>query len=158
MLFKLLIATFVASFAVVYAAPELEHRQIDVNSILDPVTSNAVSIFTQVTGAAGSIGGDITSGAAGVIQTITSVGGQAATVITSVGGPAFTLAESGAGVVTSVFGSVYTVATSAAGSAASDAAHSNAANVGTPFGFTATHAFGVVTVICSALVGALMTL
>lgn len=87
-----------------------------------------------------------------------AVGGHGATIITSVGGQAITLATSGAGVGTSVFGSFYTVATGAAASAASGVTHSNAANIGTPFGFTAAHAFGAVTIICSALVGALMTL
>jgi hypothetical protein len=60
--------------------------------------------------------------------------------------------------VTSIFGSEYTVATGAAGSAASNVVHSNAANIGTPFGFTTGHAIGAITIVCSALVGALMTL
>ncbi|KAJ7492722.1 hypothetical protein FB451DRAFT_1165688 [Mycena latifolia] len=122
------------SVAAVNAAPQLD-------SILDTITSDVVSVATQVTGGAGSVGGDITSGAAsvggditsgaasvggditsgaaGVFQTVTSAGGHAVTVVTSVGGQAITLAASGAGVVTSFAGSQYNVATGAASPAAS---------------------------------------
>lgn len=88
-----------------------------------------------------------------------AVGGQAVTIVTSVGGQAITLAGSAGGVATSFGGSVYSVATGAAGSAASNVVHSSNAAVGAPsFGFTSSHAIGLATVVCSALVGAMITL
>ncbi|RDB28631.1 hypothetical protein Hypma_015631 [Hypsizygus marmoreus] len=143
-----------ASFIAVNAAPELEHRQID--SVFNSLTSVAASV---ITGDGASVIGDITSVAGGVFSTVTSVGGKAVTVITSAGGQAITLAGDAGGVVTSFGGSVYTAATGAAGSAASDALNSSNAAVGaSPIGFTSSHAMGLVTVVCSALIGAMITL
>ncbi|KAF5385275.1 hypothetical protein D9615_001431 [Tricholomella constricta] len=165
MFFKTAVLSFLAASSLaVNAAPEPERRQIE--SVFDSITSVAASAITgggasiigDITSVGGDVASDITSIGGGVFETVTSVGGKAATIVTSVGGQAITLAGSAGGVATSFAGSVYTVATEAAGSAASQATHTNAA-VGAPsFGFTSSHAIGLVTVVCSALVGAMITL
>lgn len=82
----------------------------------------------------------------------TAVGGQAFTVVTSAGGQAFTLATSGAGVATSVFGSVYTVATAAAQNSNNAALGMRGAGLSSPT------VVGLLTVVGSALLGAVITL
>ncbi|KAJ3574082.1 hypothetical protein NP233_g1989 [Leucocoprinus birnbaumii] len=156
------------------AAPEVEARQnpgdvfnsltsaaanvvtSDVPSLFSQATSNGASVLTQVTSVAGSVGSQVTSAVGGVggsiVTQVTSAAGHAFTVITSEGGQALTLAESGA--ITSVFGSVYTVAT-----AAVLPSGSNNAALGMQTAAVASPAIvGLVTVLGSALLGAVITL
>lgn len=80
----------------------------------------------------------------------TAAGGRAFTIVTSEGGQALTLAESG--IPTSAFGSIYTVATAAVLPSTSSSAATNMHAV------TTSMIVGLVTVLGSALLGAVMTL
>ncbi|KAF7308340.1 hypothetical protein HMN09_00682300 [Mycena chlorophos] len=96
------------------------------DSIINGITSDVVSVATQVATDAESVAtkvaSDADSLATGVFETVTSIGGEAFTVITSVGGDAITLASEGAGIATSFAGSVYIEATGKIAAAASSGA------------------------------------
>jgi len=87
------------------------------------------------------------------INFLSAFGGSVFTVVTSNGGEAITLATSGAGVVTSFAGQKWTAATSAVDAAVTNN-DDNAALSLTAFGFMP----GAVTVLCSAIFGAVWTL
>ncbi|KAF8168219.1 hypothetical protein B0H34DRAFT_684686 [Crassisporium funariophilum] len=155
----LLIAVAVTAAPQPTPVVELEERQID--GIISAITGAGGSVATQITSLGGvvgsgalSVGNDITSLGGNLFGSVTSIGGVAYTVISSKGGDAITLAASGAGVVTTKFGSVYTVATGAVGSAV---ASNNAAVL--PYSSMQTPLLvGIVTVMLSTLLGAVITL
>ncbi|KAJ7293476.1 helix-turn-helix transcription factor, AraC type [Mycena rebaudengoi] len=113
----------------------------------------APGIIDDITSDLNSIGGDITKGAAGVFETVTSVGGQAVTVVTSAGGEAITLAGSAGGVVTSFAGSQYTIATGKIG----EVSGKPGAGVAVLPHMSSALFAGLLTVVASACVGALIT-
>lgn len=135
-------------------------------------TPTGGSVIGDITSKASEVGGDITSLGGGLVEEVTceyslrsqispcanpspAVGGKAFTIVTSAGGAAITLAGSAGGVLTTFGGQVFTAATQAAADVTSKA---NSA-VGAPSsGFTSAHVIGLATVVCSALVGAIVTL
>ncbi|THU89918.1 hypothetical protein K435DRAFT_802375 [Dendrothele bispora CBS 962.96] len=151
----LAICTMFAAFTNAAPQPaELEERQLD--SIFSDATAGAASVFSQVTDGAVSVFGDATSIAPGVFETVTSFGGSVFTVVTSQGGDVITLATSGAGVVTSFAGQKWTAATSAVDAAVTSGDNNGVAGL-KAFGVMPGVA-SVMTVLCSAVFGAIWTL
>ncbi|KAJ6519716.1 helix-turn-helix transcription factor, AraC type [Mycena sanguinolenta] len=138
-------AVLALSIAAANAAPQLD-------SIFNSITSDVVSVASVAGGGAESVASQVASGAKGVFETVTSVGGHAVTVVTSAGGEAITLASDGVGELTTFAGSAYIIATNDVGAAVSG--NSAPQSMSRP---SATLMVGLLTVLTSACVGAMIT-
>ncbi|KAJ7596899.1 hypothetical protein C8J56DRAFT_1158910 [Mycena floridula] len=143
------------------AAPgnDLQERQI--GSVLDSLTSvvgggatSVIGAITSVGGGAGgaatsvigSVAGDVTQVADGVFKSVVNAGGTAFTVVTSEGGAVITLATGAAGHLTTFAGAQWT----ALGDAVNNSASSTSAH-------TSSICIGLLTVVASSLIGAMLT-